>query len=55
MHDDSPSIEGFLAGQIAGHYRLLKPVLMESPDRAHELQGEAWVARERVLLVQVLP
>lgn len=55
QRDSAPSIEGFLTGQIAGHYRLIRPVLIEAPDRSHDLQGEVWVDRSDVLFIQVLP
>lgn len=55
MHDDSPSVEGFLVEMVADHYRIKRPTLIESPTASHDLPGEAWVDRRRVLLVQVLP
>ena len=50
--DPAPSIEGVLVGFVAGHYRLLKPVLLESPERSHSMGVEAWVPRERVIFVE---
>ena len=54
MLDSSPSVEGVLVGLVAGHYRLLNVSLLETEGRTHELDGEAWVPKERVLLVQRL-
>lgn len=54
MKDDSPSIEGFLVGIVANHYRLAKPTVIETPERSHELKGEAWIDRAGVLFLQVL-
>ncbi len=54
MKDDTPSLEGFLTGTVDNHYRLAKPAILEREDRTVDLSGEAWVARERVLFVQVL-
>lgn len=51
---DLPTIEGILIGSLDNHYRLLKPVLWESASRSHELNGEAWVPRERVVFVEVV-
>lgn len=52
--DPHPTIEGILVGRMNGHYRLLKCSLLEAPDRTHQLEGEVWVPRERVVLVQRL-
>lgn len=49
-----PSIEGILVGARDGHYRLLKPALLESKDRSQELEGEAWVPKKNVIFVQRL-
>ena len=54
LPDPAPSVEGILAGRSAGHYRLLKPVLLEAPDRTRSLDGEVWVRHERVLFLQVM-
>lgn len=54
MHDNSPSIDGFLVGMVADHYQLKRPVLVESESSSHDLRGEAWIDRRRVLFVQVL-
>lgn len=51
---DAPTIEGILVGSLDSHYRLLKPVLWENPERSHDLEGEAWVPRERVVFVEVI-
>lgn len=55
MHDDSPSVEGFLVGIVAGHYQLRKSKLVEATDVSHDLQGETWVSRDKVFFLQVLP
>lgn len=52
--DDGPTLEGFLVRSWDDHYRLLRPVLWETPDRSHSLSGEAWVPRERVLFVETV-
>jgi hypothetical protein len=51
---DMPTLEGILVGSLDNHYRLLKPLLWESPNRSHELSSEAWVPRERVVFVEVI-
>lgn len=51
--DPFPSVDGILVGRYDGHYRLLKPELLEATDRTRELDGELWVPRERVVYVQV--
>lgn len=52
--DPAPSIEGILVGIHAGHYRLIKPQVVETTDRVHEAGAEVWVPRERVVFLQVL-
>ena len=52
--DQNRSFEGVLVGMDANHYRLANPKQLESAERSFELQGEAWVPRDRVLYVQVL-
>jgi len=52
--DPFPSIEGILVSSWNGHYRLLKPELIEAENRTQVLVGEAWVPRERVIFVQRL-
>jgi hypothetical protein len=52
--DPFPSIEGILVSARDGHYRLLKPELLEAEDRTRQLVGEAWVPKERVIFVQRL-
>lgn len=52
--DPHPTVEGILDGTIDGHYRLLNASLLEATDRTHALEGEVWVPRERVVLVQRL-
>lgn len=49
-----PSIEGILVSTLGGHYRLLKPEVLEAADRTRELEGEVWVPKERVVFVQRL-
>ena len=51
---DGPSVEGILLGRSSGHYILLSPKLLETPDRSHLLDGHIAVPVERVLFVQVL-
>jgi hypothetical protein len=51
---EGPTIEGVLVGSLDAHYRLLKPVLWENASVSHDLQGEAWVPRERVVFVEVI-
>lgn len=53
MIDSGPSIEGFLIGRSAGHYRLLQADLIEAPDRSHEV-GEIYVPCGRVSFYQVV-
>lgn len=54
--DPFPSIEGILVNSHDGHYRLLKPSVIEAEDRTRELSSgsEAWVPKERVIFVQRL-
>lgn len=52
--DPFPSLEGILVSARDGHYRLLKPELLEGEGRTRELTGEAWVPKERVIFVQRL-
>lgn len=52
--DPFPSLEGILAASYDGHYRLLKPSVLEGEGRTRELTGEAFVPRERVIFVQRL-
>lgn len=47
-----PTLEGIMAGSPRSHYRLLKPSVLEGPDRTRELSGEVFVPRERVVFVQ---
>lgn len=51
---DLPTIEGILTTSLDDHYRLLKPVLWETPTRSHELKNEAWIPRERVVFLEVI-
>lgn len=52
--DPHPSIEGILVSARDGHYRLLRPAVLESTERTQELEGEAWVPKDRVIFVQRL-
>lgn len=52
--DPGPTVEGILIGSLDNHYRLLKPVIYESPTRSHDLAGEAWIPREKVILVETI-
>lgn len=54
LEEPHPTVEGILAGRAGGHYRLLKPRLLEAEDRSHSLDGEVWVPAGRVVLVQKL-
>lgn len=49
-----PSIEGVFLGFTAGHYRLANASMIETAERTHVLDGEAWVPRDRVLYAQVV-
>ena len=51
--DPYPSVNGIYMGRVDGHYRLLKPELLEASDRTQELSGELWVPSERVVYMQV--
>ncbi len=51
---DAPSYEGVLVGRPNGFYRLVNASLIEAPGRTTALEGETWVPRERVVLMQVL-
>ena len=53
--DHAPSLEGILVGIDSGHYRIARPTLIETLERSHELAGEVWVERRKVLFLQVLP
>jgi hypothetical protein len=52
--DPGPTIEGFLVSSWGDHYRLLRPVLLEAPGRSHDLEGEVWVPRDRVLFLETV-
>jgi hypothetical protein len=52
--DPFPSIEGILVSARDGHYRLLKPEVLQAQGQTQELSGEAWVPKERVIFVQRL-
>ena len=52
--DPFPSIEGILISAMDGHYRLIKPELLEGTDRTQRLEGEVFVPKERVVFVQRL-
>jgi hypothetical protein len=52
--NENRSLEGVWVGMAAGHYRIAKPEQIEAVDRTLELEGEAWVPREDVMLLQVL-
>jgi hypothetical protein len=54
LRDETRSLEGIWVGSAAGHYRLAAAEQLESADRTLELEGEAWIPRERVLYLQVL-
>jgi hypothetical protein len=48
------SVEGVLVGRWSGHYVLLLPKVLESPERTVSLDGTLEVPSERVVFVQVL-
>lgn len=52
--DPAPTIEGFLVNSWNSHYRLLKPIVLEAVGRSVELEGEAWIPRERVVFVETV-
>lgn len=54
LEDPAPSIGGILLGTMGGHYRLLKPELLEGENRTHQLDGEVWVDKARVVFLQIL-
>lgn len=54
MVGDAPTVEGIYAGRWDGHYRLLKATLLAAEDASYDLEGEAFVPRDKVLLVQRL-
>jgi hypothetical protein len=54
LKDENRSLEGIWIGMGAGHYRLASATQLEAVDRTIELEGEAWVPRERVLYMQVI-
>jgi len=52
LKDGAPSIDGVFVGYKAGHYRLLKAVIVRSESDSHALEDEAWVPRANVLFAQ---
>ena len=52
--DPAPTVEGILLNSGNGHYRLLKAEIVEGTGRTIELQGEAWIPRERVILIETV-
>lgn len=54
MRESLPSVEGVLTKRWAGHYVLAAPKVLESAEVTHEVEGELFVPRERVLYVQVI-
>lgn len=54
MRESYPSVEGVLLKRWSGHYVVASPKLLESAEISHELEGELYVPRERVLYVQVI-
>ena len=52
--DPAPTIEGLLVRSVNGHYRLLKPVIWETADRSHPLEGEAWIPKGRVVFLETV-
>jgi hypothetical protein len=55
MVDPNPTIEGLLIGRtFDGHYRLLKPKVLEAPGATRDLAGELFVPCDKVVFVQRL-
>jgi hypothetical protein len=54
LRGETRSLEGIWIGNAAGHYRLAKVEQLEAAGRTLELEGEAWIPRERVLYLQVI-
>lgn len=52
--DPAPTVEGILVSSMDGHYRLLKASVLGAENRTIELQGEAWIPREKVILIETL-
>ena len=52
--DPAPSVEGILVSSLDGHYRLLKASVLRPDGQALELEGEAWIPREKVILVETV-
>jgi len=50
----APTVEGILVSSFDDHYRLLRPEIIESESRSHEIEGELWVPRERVVFVETV-
>src|SRR5262245_12126987 len=54
LKENQPSVEGILMWSPGAHYRVRKASLLEAEHRSHSLDGEAWVPKSNVLLVQRL-
>lgn len=52
--DDDRSVEGVLVSVSRDHYRLANARQFSSTESSVALDGEAWIPRDRVLLVQRL-
>lgn len=51
---DAPSVEGILVNVTPDRYRLARAVQILSPDQSVSLDGEVWLDRRDLLLVQRL-
>lgn len=54
LEHGAPSVEGILVGTVAGHYRLLRPSILQSVGQTQDVEGELWVPCGRVLLVETV-
>lgn len=50
---EGPTVEGILVSSLDGHYRLLKASIIRS-EGSVELEGQVWVPREKVILVETV-
>lgn len=54
LEKDAPSVEGILCGTVAGHYRLRLPSILQSVGQTMSVEGELWVPKARVFLIETL-
>ena len=52
--DPAPTLEGLLVSSLNGHYKLLKPSVLESPERSLELSGDVWVPKANVIFIETV-